>query len=47
MTTIEINTQKDKITKNFDRFRFDHETINGSIYLPKGVNKLKVTIEYD
>jgi hypothetical protein len=47
MTIIEINTQKDKTTKNFDRFRFEHEKINGSIYLPKGVNKLKVIVEYE
>lgn len=47
MTTIEIKAQKNKTTKNFDWFRFEHESINGSLYLPKGVNKLKVIIEYE
>lgn len=47
MTTIEISAQKDKTTKNFERFRFEHESINGSLYLPKGVNKLKVIVEYE
>jgi len=47
MTTIEMDAENDKTTKNFDRYKFTSGTVNGSVYLPKGISKVKVTIEYD
>jgi hypothetical protein len=47
MTKIEMDAENDKTTKNFDRYKFTNGTVNGSVYLPKGAGKVKVTIEYD
>lgn len=47
MQKIEMNAENDKTTKNHDRFKFDHEDISGSVYLPKGTNKAKVTVEFE
>lgn len=47
MERIEMKTENDKTTKNFDRHKFGEGNINGSVYLPKNVSKVKVIIEYD
>jgi len=47
MTITEMDAEKDKTTKNFDRYKFSSGDVNGSVYLPKGVSKVKVTIEYE
>ena len=47
MTKIEMDAENDKTTKNFDRYKFTNGNVNGSVYLPKGVSKVKVTIEYE
>ena len=47
MTTIEMNAENDKTTKNFDRYKFTNGTVNGSVYLPKSISKVKVTVEYE
>ncbi len=47
MSKLEMDAEKDKTTKNFDRFKFDNGNISGSVYIPKGANKVKVTIEYE
>jgi len=44
---MEFDAEKDKITKNFYRFKFGNENIYGSLYLPKGANKVKITIELE
>jgi len=46
MTKIEMDAEDDKTTKNFDRYKFTNGTVNESIYLPKIISKVKVTIEY-
>jgi hypothetical protein len=47
MTKIEMDAENDKTTKNFDRYKFTNGIVNGSVYLPKGIGKVKVTIEYE
>jgi hypothetical protein len=47
MTKIEMDAENDKTTKNFDRYKFTNGTVNGSVYVPKGASKVKVTIEYE
>ncbi|MBW6518951.1 MAG: hypothetical protein K0A89_10680 [ANME-2 cluster archaeon] len=47
MTRIEMDAENDKTTKNFDRYKFTNDNVNGSVYLPKGASKVKVTIEYE
>lgn len=47
MPKIEMVAQKDKTTKNFDRFKFNNGNINGSIYFPKGIRNVKVSLDYD
>ena len=47
MTKIEMDAENDKTTKNFDRYKFTDGTVNGSVYLPKGVSNVKVTIDYE
>jgi len=42
-----MDAENDKTTKNFDRFKFTKGDVNGSVYLPKGASKVKVTIEYE
>lgn len=45
MERIEMEAENDKTTKNFDRYKFGKGEINGSVYLPKGIKKVKVIIE--
>jgi len=47
MERIEMEAENDKTTKNFDRYKFGKGEINGSVYLPKGIKKVKVIIEYE
>jgi hypothetical protein len=47
MTKIEIDSKRNKNTKNFDRFKFDIVNVSRSVYLSKGVNKTKVTPKYE
>lgn len=42
-----MDAENDKTTKNFDRYKFSSGDVNGSVYLPKGASKVKVTIEYE
>lgn len=47
MTTIEMDAENDKTIKNFDGYKFTNGAVNGSVYLPMGISKVKVTIEYE
>ena len=47
MTKIEMDAENDKTTKNFDRYKITNGTVNGSVYIPKGASKVKVTVEYE
>ncbi|WP_446787544.1 hypothetical protein [Macellibacteroides fermentans] len=47
MSKIEMEAEKDKTTKNFDRYKFENGGISGSVYLPKGANKVKVIVDYE
>lgn len=42
-----MEAEKDKTTKNFDRYKFENGVISGSAYLPKGVDKVKIIVDYE
>jgi hypothetical protein len=47
MLKVEMEAEKDKTTKNFDRYKFESGDISGSAYFPKGASKVKITVDYE